>query len=289
MIINADSLLPHLREKVRPTKSDDSRHVLCPQCAVRTKLNILGDGRRKCTACGKKFRIHKVTDSNKLRQCAEILLCFCLDFPALTAAQITHHRYRLVAEYYDHFRTLIEKKSPVSECNRHEGSYIEIFQAPREKSWCTWCKSKVRTAEGGGKTPVFGVRFRDNDDVELVPLVDLQSQESFKKLLSRQEAPGCRDGYTGFVCCGKFNAFAQDARAKDNEDKLWTWIRERIRTHNALWKRNSSSYLKELEWKYNNRSLDPDLQAKNFIELMPVNFLTSWEQEADTPARAPSR
>lgn len=107
MIINADSLLPHLKDLVRPTQSDLSRHLLCPDCNTRTRLNTLGDGRRKCTICGKKFRIHKSTDETKLRQCSEILLCFCLDFTAQTAAQITGHRYRLVALYYDHFRRLL--------------------------------------------------------------------------------------------------------------------------------------------------------------------------------------
>src|SRR3989344_4473767 len=158
MIINADSLLPHLKEKVRLTHSDTSRHILCPDCGIRTKLNTLGDGRRKCTVCGKKFRVHKVTEENKLQQCAEILLCFCLDFSAHTTAQITHHRYRLVATYYDHFRTLIGQKSLPGEKTGRASTYIEILQAPREKSWCTWCKSKIRSGVAGGKTPVFGVQ-----------------------------------------------------------------------------------------------------------------------------------
>ncbi len=278
MIINADSLLPHLAEKVRPTQSDDSRHVLCPGCAVRTRLNILGDGRRKCTVCGKKFRIHKVTESTKLRQCAEILLCFCLDFSAHTTAQITHHRYRLVAAHYDHFRTLIaEKGLPREKAGLLTGS-IEIFQPPREKSWCAWCKSKRRSGEAGGGTPVFGVQFRKDDDVYLDPLGDTESIERFQTLLSREEAPGVREGYAGYVCCGKFHRFTEDKRAQENAEQLWTWIRERIRTHHGLWKRNMASYLKELEWKYNNRSLDPDLQAKRFIGLMPMDFLTSWSR-----------
>lgn len=115
MIINADSILPHLKSLVRPTNSDVSRHLLCPDCKTRTKLNTLADGRRKCSLCGKKFRIHKVTDETKLRQCAEILLCFCLDFPSRNTTQITGHRERLVAVYYNHFRRLLVKNSPQPE------------------------------------------------------------------------------------------------------------------------------------------------------------------------------
>lgn len=127
MIINADSLLPHLKALVRPTQSDLSRHLLCPNCMTRTKLNTLGDGRRKCSVCGKKFRIHKTTDDTKLRQCSEILLCFCLDFSAQTSAQITHHRYRLVATYYDHFRRLCTKESVPPE--------KKVFLHRKEREW----------------------------------------------------------------------------------------------------------------------------------------------------------
>lgn len=127
MIINADSLLPHLKTLVRPTQSDPSRHLLCPDCGTRTKLNTLGDGRRKCTVCGKKFRIHKTTDDTKLRQCSEILLCFCLDFTAQTTVQITRHRYRLVATYYDHFRRLCtEETVPIEK---------KVFLRRKEVEW----------------------------------------------------------------------------------------------------------------------------------------------------------
>ena len=159
MIINADSLLPHLKEKVRPTQSDPSRHLLCPFCGIRTKLNTLGDGRRKCTVCGKKFRINKVTDGNKLQQCAEILLCFCLDFSPHRTAQITHHRYRLVAQFYEHFRKLIAEKSVPQEkiplLSAHNGN----IQVAHDKSRCRWCKGKIRSGTSKEGVPVFGVQF----------------------------------------------------------------------------------------------------------------------------------
>jgi hypothetical protein len=99
-----------------------------------------------------------------------------------------------------------------------------------------------------------------------------------------EEAPGRREGYAGFICCGKFHRFTDDEKAKHGADQLWTWIRERIRNHHGIWKRNTGFYLKELEWKYNHRSLDPEVQAQKIIELMPMNFLTSWSLKTeDTP------
>lgn len=274
MIINADSLLPHLKKKVRPTQSDASRHLLCPYCRIRTKLNTLGDGRRKCTVCGKKFRIHKVTESNKLQQCAEILLCFCLDFSAHRTAQITHHRYRLVAAYYDHFRRLLTEKSLTREKILLLSAYNRNVPMPHDTSRCRWCKNKIRT--DGAKPPMFGVQFRDNGEVYIDPLKDEEAVFHFHTFGERKETPGRREGYAGFICCGKFHRFTEEKQSKDGADQLWTWIRERVRSHHGIWKRNTGYYLKELEWKYNHRSLDPDVQAQKIIELMPMDFLTSW-------------
>ncbi len=230
------SLLPHLREKVRPTQSDASRHLLCPQCGTRTKLNVLADGRRKCTVCGKKFRIHKVTEINKLQQCAEILLCFCLDFSAARTAQISHHRYRLVTSYYDRFRTLIaeenipEEKIPL--LSLHNVKKV----IPPDDSHCKWCKSKIRLGEAEGP-PVFGVQFRESGEVYIDQLKDTEAVLHFHTFGSREEAPGRREGYAGFICCGKFHRFTNDEKVKNVAEQLWTWIRERIGNHHGIWKK----------------------------------------------------
>jgi transposase-like protein len=200
------------------------------------------------------------------------------------ASQITHHRHKLVAAYYGHFRALIAEKNLRAARVDPVGTYIEILRTPpREKSWCVWCESKMRSAAAGGKTPVFGVQFRNSGEINLDPLSDADSQQHFQRILSREEAPGCREGYAGFVCCGKFHRFEENKRAKEHAEQLWMWIRERVRTHHGLWKRNATSYLKELEWKYNNRFLDPDLQAKKFIELMPKDFLKLWSEKEEVP------
>ncbi len=224
----------------------------------------------------KKFRIHKVTDENKLQQCAEILLCFCLDFSAHRTAQITHHRYRLVALFYDHFRKLLAEKNLPQEkiplLTQHAGTIHTLHK----KSQCRWCKSKIRSGAELGKPPVFGVQFRDSGEVYIDPLKDDEAVFHFHTFGSREKAPGRREGYAGFICCGKFHRFTKDEHAKDGAEQLWTWIRERVRSHHGIWKRNTGFYLKELEWKYNNRSLDPDLQAQKIIELMPMDFLSAW-------------
>ncbi len=279
MIISAESLLPHLKEKVRPTQMDASRHLLCPDCGIRTKLNTLGDGRRKCTVCGKKFRVHKVTAENKLRQCGEILLCFCLDFSAHRAAQVTHHRYRLVSAYYDHFRRLIaEKNLPLEKIpllSERKKNALLIH----EQSRCRWCKTKIRTG-AEEKPPIFGIQFKESGEVYIDPLKDDEAMLHFHTYGAKGPAEGSHEGYAGFICCSKFHRFTEGDHGKDGAEQVWTWIRERVQTHHGIWKRNTGFFLKELEWKYNNRSIDPELQAQKIIKLMPMDFLTTWELKA---------
>ncbi len=271
---------------MRPTKSDTSRHLLCPDCGIRTKLNTLADGRRKCTACGKKFRVHKVTENNKLSQCAEILMCFCLDFSAHRTAQITHHRYRLVAVYYDHFRRLLAEKNLPEEkipllSLAHEGD----IQMVHDKTRCKWCKSKVRANDAVRKPPVFGVQFRESGEVYIDPLKDDEAVLHFQSFGARDEAPGRLGGYAGFICCGKFHRFTPGTHPNDGAEQVWTWIRERASSHHGIWKRNTGFYLKELEWKYNHRVLHPDRQAQKIIELMPSDFLKSWKLTEETRSK----
>jgi len=103
---------------------------------------------------------------------------------------------------------------------------------------------------------------------------------------SKEKTAGRHEGYAGFICCGKFHRFTKDEKGKDGTEQLWTWIRERVRSHHGIWKRNTGYYLKEMEWKYNNRFLEPELQARKIIDLMPMDFLTSWMPKVEKPASA---
>ena len=100
MILNSDFLLPHFKEKMRQNTRDASRHVLCPDCKTRTRLYTLKDGRKKCSVCQNRFESRKKTDQTRLRQYADILLCFTLDFSAHRASQLSKIRYRLVSDIY---------------------------------------------------------------------------------------------------------------------------------------------------------------------------------------------
>lgn len=263
MILNADDLLPHLSASLRRGTRDRSRHLLCPSCRVRTKLYQLTDGRRKCGACGKKFDVGVRNQDVKLQQYAQLLLCFCLDFTAHRAAQITGHRYRLVAGAYMRFRRLLVDQSLVPG-KIHLMTCVE--NAPcsiHESAFCRKCRGKL-TCRGrqGGDAPVFGVRLLQSKQVFLEPL--------------REEEEASFPEYQGFVCRGKLHHFADREQEADGLEQFWSWIKERLRKHHGVDQANLGFYLKELEWKYNHRLLSPEVQAVQIAQLLPSNFLRSW-------------
>jgi len=59
-----------------------------------------------------------------------------------------------------------------------------------------------------------------------------------------------------------------------------------MRNHRGIWKRNTGLYLKELEWKYNNRLLTPETQAMKIAALMPMDFLTRWSDKGEKEREA---
>ena len=212
-----------------------------------------------------------MSEGNKLQQCAEILLCFCLDFSAHRAAQITYHRYRLVAEYYDHFRTLLTEMSLSEEKMKLLSEHKGDIQVIHDRSRCRWCQSKIRGVVKENP-PVFSVQCGSSGTVTIDPLND----DEAAMFGSQKEHSDASRGYVGFICCGKFHRFAGIGGLKDSAEKQWAWILERVHARYGIWKHNTGYYLKELEWKYNNRSLDPDLQAQKIIGFMPADFLTAW-------------
>lgn len=253
MIIQSDSILALLTKKAQSHAQDRSRHLLCPRCRVRTKLYRLSDGRKKCSACGAKFNPDKKTDAVRLKQCADILLCFSINFTAQQASTLSGYRYRLVAALYDDFRMLLAKQTLSDEDCRRLSDTESYDHSICDKRY--------------GDSPVFGMTILPGNQLRIDPLFHLGEESS----VPRQHA-----GYAGCICRGKFHRFKDHAPMRDGVEQTWAWISERLRPHHGIWKGNIGLYLKEFEWKYNNRGLSSEALATKLVELMPDHFLVSW-------------
>ncbi|MBI3332339.1 hypothetical protein HYZ99_05300 [Candidatus Peregrinibacteria bacterium] len=269
-----------LTEKVQTHAQDRSRHLLCPSCRVRTKLYTLKDGRKKCSACGTKFNPEKKTDATKLKQYADLLLCFCLNLTAKQASDMTGYHYRLASAVYDRFRMLLASQ------NLTPGK-LQLLKTPEacdhaihDSAFCRRCRSRFGCkGRKSGDSPIFGVKVLADNRIFIDPLPDDEASFRFDAPLTDEKRKF--SAYAGFICRGKFHRFTDNERLKDGAERLWAWMSERLQKHHGIWKSNIGLYLKELEWKYNNRLLTSETQALKITELMPADFLVSWAH-ADT-------
>ncbi len=251
---------------------DRSRHLLCPSCRVRTRLYPLRDGRRKCSACGKKFHPVKKTDLARLRQYADMLLCFCLDLTGKKASELSGYHYRLVSVAYDRIRMLLAAQNLTPGKLRLLTSVASCSHTTHDSAFCLRCRSRFGcTGRKSGDSPVFGVKILGNGQVFIDPLED---HEAIARLDGH--ATTVFASYAGFICRGRFHRFADNPRVSDGAERLWAWVSERLKRHHGIWKGNAGLYLKELEWKYNNRLLSAETQATTIARLVPVHFLRAW-------------
>lgn len=268
MLLNSTFILPHLKERMRHGTRDASRHVLCPSCKIRTRLYRLSDGRRKCQACSRKFAVHNESDARKLKQYADILLCFCLDFTAHRASQLSRYRYNLVSDTYAQFRKLLAAQSLMPGKIRLITN-LEPSCTGTTGEYCKRCGSAA-TCKGRqvGDAPVYGVRELKSGQVFLEPLEN-----------EPKEAEKASVAFSGFICNGSFHRFTDQPKRNDGMENFWSWVEERLRKHHGVFAENTGYYLKELEWKYNHRHLTPDAQAKQLVEFFPSDFLSTWSKK----------
>ena len=272
-ILCSDAILAYLRSPATP--------LLCPRCQKRTKLYLLGDGRRKCIACGKKFSLRGKQKERSLRQLADLLLCFCLDMPATQASKITGYRQPTVDLRYRDLRQAIAGNHWSAQ-RIHLASTVEITDRGFSNSaFCGRCR-KRSGCHGRicGDTPVFGVRIDNTGEIRLDPLADdpiLRSGMYCPPIVrGTPKDPYAR--YGGFLCHGTFHRFMdrkESGHMRDGLEQFWSWAEERLRRHHGMRAENLGYYLKELEWKYNHRTMDPVEQAKVLVPLLPPKLLSS--------------
>lgn len=198
-----------------------------------------------------------------LRRCADVLLCFTLDFSANRAAQIAKVRYRIAAGYYSAFRRALAEETLASTRIRLLTEPETSCMGIHDSAYCQRCR-KARPCPGrlAGDAPVFGIREKTDGSISVEPLVD-----------TVRTASAASRRFGGFVCKGTFHRFTDAPRKKDGLESFWSWAGERLRKHHGIRPENVGLYLKELEWKYNHRALDVERQALHIAALLPAEAI----------------
>jgi len=271
-----------LSQKNQHTKTTRSGNIICPSCKVRTKLYKISDGRRKCKRCGKKFIVKSKKFSRKATQRADVIMGFCLDFSALKTARLWRYRYAEVLGIYQQIRKVfcvaslgMEKLSGTVEAD--EG-YFGGVNRKRNKRYR---KKKVGRGRGTDKTPVFGIRERSgNVFIDLLP--DF-SEPQIENIIERKVRAGSTvmtdefTSYKGLIYKGYIHRFVEHNKEQygkgnvhiNGMENFWSWAKEQMVKFHGVFRKNLFYYLKEMEWKFNNRALRPEEKALLIAKIFP--------------------
>ncbi len=281
MVINSNFLLPIIKNKKRQKVSTYFGHIICQKCKVRTKLYKLKDGRRKCSQCGKKFVIRKKTDLKKFKLYTDVIVGFCLDFSALRTAKLFGYRYSDVLEIYYKIRKVLREESMGTEelkgTVEADESYFGGVNRKRNKKYR---KQYVGKGRGTDKTPVFGIRERKGK--VFIDLLQNLSEQEIESIIEKNVSIGSTvmtdefTSYKGLIYKGYIHRFVEHNRDEygkgdvhvNGMENFWSWAKENMFKYHGVFRSNLIYYLKEMEWKFNNRMKSPKQKAIEIAKML---------------------
>lgn len=237
--------------------------TICDRCNS-SEFYIIGRWRVRCKSCRKDLSPLKGTRFTQLRispsQWLSLIKLFELSVSARKAAKDVALSYKTALTAYEILRrTLVEELARSDELLKGELEADESYFGGRRKG--------KRGRGAGHKTIVFGILERGGKvSVSIVTDVKAESlmSETVKKV--RRGSIVYTDkwrGYDSLMFCG-YRHLNIDHRYKFKQGKVyingiegfWSFAKERLIKHHGISKEKFLYYIKEMEWRYNNREKD---------------------------------
>jgi len=222
----------------------------CIFCRKYT-LSILGDKRIYCKTCKKRYSL------KKLRTDLEVLHYFCLELSARKAALDLGLSYNTVKHRYDKFRRKIAEFS--DESFEKLSGEVEIDE--------TYFGGKRKGKRGRGafnKAIVFGILERNGKvHIAVVPNVKAKTLMNEIKTSTQKGSvfyTDCFKSYKSLKQFGKHHkinhqkTFGKGHNHINGLEGFWSFAKERFRKYHGINMKNYTLYLKEMEYRYNNRN-----------------------------------
>jgi len=238
--------------------------VFCHACGSRQSY-LLSDGRRRCKRCRCVFHEGSGRWINLVKlSCREwlwVIHLFELNSTARTAGKKLKLSYPTVLKAYDVIRMAL-LDSTASGRELLLSGEIEL-----DESYFGGKRKGKRGRGAAGKVPVFGLLERDGVAcVEVVPDVSAQTLLSLtiKKVKRGSIVYTYKfHSYDSLMCCGyrhltldHGSTFAKGKVYINGLEGFWSYAKERLIKHHGVSKHKFFLYLKELEFRYNNREAD---------------------------------
>jgi transposase len=258
-------------------KSLNFQQRICPRCGNR-KLYKLTDKRRRCSKCKYTFHDFSCRWINHGRltavQWLGIIKLFELEVSVRKMASQMGLAYNTVYNAVKTMRlAIISHADDAEELLAGEIELDESYFGGRRKG--------NRGRGAAGKVPVFGILERNGKvQVTAVPNVTAETLIGLTVKTVRHGSIVYTDkfgSYNSLMFCG-YRHLKIDHSKRFSSGKVyinglegfWSWAKERLIKHHGISKNNFPLYLKELEFRYNNRNNDLfEIVADYLCDLVP--------------------
>jgi len=238
-----------------------SRHITCPSCGTRGSYR-LGDGRRKCRRCGKKFTPRRRTgklDDATLRELARL---FWLMVPAERVARDLGLNRKTVQT---HFRRLREA---LAEESRQVLAQID-GEVEVDESYFGGVRKGKRGRGAAGKIPVFGLLKRGGEVRVVFPdRVDRANLQGAIKSHVQPQSWVYSDSFRAYdrldvegfhhVRIDHGQTFGAGRAHINGIENFWSFAKRRLKLYHGGYKKNFRLFMREMEFRFNHRD-DPNV------------------------------
>jgi transposase len=252
-------------------------HRFCLRCNER-KLYKLSDGRRRCSRC--KYTFHDFSgrwiNHGRLScvQWLSIIKLFELELSVRKMAEQMSLAYNTVYNAVHTIRyAILTHAKDASDLLDGEIELDESYFGGRRKG--------KRGRGAAGKVPVFGILER-NGQVRVAVVKDVTADTLINLTVKTVKRGSIIytdkfKSYDSLMCCG-YRHLKVDHGKRFSSGKVyinglegfWSWAKERFIKHHGISKKHFPLYLKELEFRYNNRHSDIFEKVSDYLcDLVP--------------------
>lgn len=238
-------------------------HRFCPRCNQR-KLYKLSDERRRCSRC--KYTFHDFSGrwiNHGRLTCIQWLSLIKLFELELSVRKMSEQMTLSYNTVYNAVQTI--RYSILA----HAGDAHDLFDGEIEldESYFGGRRKGKRGRGAAGKVPVFGILERNGQvRVTVVPNVTAKTLINLTVKTVRRGSIVYTDkfkSYDSLMFCGYRHLkidhgklFSSGKVYINGLEGFWSWAKERLIKHHGVSKTHFPLYLKELEFRYNNRYMD---------------------------------
>jgi len=217
------------------------------------QLSRLSDGRAFCRFCNQRYSL------SRLKRELTLLWYFALEISAHRAAKETEYSYNTVRSAFMRFRQAIAGYE--QQTHAHLAGQIEL-----DESYFGGKRKGKRGRGAAGKVPVFGMLER-NGTVFAIVVTDV-SAPTLMNLVAKHTEKGSvyhTDTFRSYRSIHRYGKhfkidhskqFRNGASHINGLEGFWSYAKERFHKYHGVSKDHFFLYLKELEFRFNERQLN---------------------------------